>query len=94
MSRARSLPPATRRRLGPLTPLRDIFRTEILRMTQAFLEGLGKDRAPLSALQSRLEVEVRADVLGNTSQNAIQEIELRVSMDDVEEFLDVPGSGR
>jgi hypothetical protein len=90
IQRFRTLPADVQRRIGD--PGR--FREEMLPLLNvevpAFLDEVERRLAAQQALRSRVEVEVRSDVLAERPIQAIQEIEATLTQDDIEEVVDLP----
>jgi hypothetical protein len=90
IQRFRSLPADVQRRIGD--PAR--FREEMVPLLNAqvppFLDEVERRLAAQQALRSRVQVEVRSDVLAERPIQAIQEIQATLTQDDIEEVIDLP----
>ncbi len=89
LDRVRALPAAARRRLGTLAQLRQDLQREVAREAALFAERLRQSQAIEQALRSRLQVEVVSGLLQQTPAEQLQEVEVTVSMADLEDLLAV-----
>ncbi|WP_327722272.1 hypothetical protein OG381_48000 [Streptomyces sp. NBC_00490] len=83
-----ALPPAARDRLAKIR-WKDEIRQELARRAGPFAERVRQWAAAEQALRSRVEVEVSADRLQERPVETLQQLELTVSLADVEEFIDL-----
>ena len=88
LERLRTLPPPSQARLGRIRPQEELQR-ELAREAPPFAEQVRQWQAAEQALRSRVEVEVTADRLQERPVETMQQIELTVSLADVEEFIDL-----
>jgi hypothetical protein len=87
LDRVRGLSTAARRRLGTLTQLREELQRGIRRELALFTERLRQSQAVEQALGSRLQVEVVSELLQQVPVESLQQLEVTVSIADVEELL-------
>ncbi|MEU6260249.1 hypothetical protein [Streptomyces sp. NPDC047043] len=88
LERVRTLPPASQARLGKIR-LKEELQREFAREAPPFAEQVRQWQAAEQALRSRLDVEVAADRLQERPAETLQQIELTLSLADVEEFIDL-----
>jgi hypothetical protein len=87
LDRVRALSTAARRRLGTIAQLREELQRGVQRELALFIERLRQSQAVEQSLGSRLQVEVVSDVLQQAPAESLQQLEVTVSIADVEELL-------
>jgi hypothetical protein len=88
LDRVRALSTAARRRLGTIAQLREELQRGVRQELAVFIERLRQSQAVEQSLGSRLQVEVVSDLLQQTPAESLQQLEVTVSIADVEELLD------
>ena len=78
---------AARRRLGTIAQLREELQHGVRRELALFIERLRQSQAVEQSLGSRLQVEVVSDLLQQAPAESLQQLEVTVSIADVEELL-------
>jgi hypothetical protein len=87
LDRVRALTTTIRRRLGPVGQLREELQREATQEAAAFAERVQQEQSIEQALGSRLQVEVVSGTLEQAPAQTLQELEMTVSLADVEELL-------
>jgi hypothetical protein len=87
LDRVRALSTAARRRLGTIAQLREELQRGVRPELALFIERLRQSQAVEQSLGSRLQVEVVSDLLQHTPAESLQQLEVTVSIADVEELL-------
>jgi hypothetical protein len=87
LDRVRALSTAARRRLGTIAQLREELQRGVRPELALFIERLRQAQAVEQSLGSRLQVEVVSDLLQHTPAESLQQLEVTVSIADVEELL-------
>jgi hypothetical protein len=87
LDRVRALSTAARRRLGTIAQLREELQRGVRRELALFIERLRQSQAVEQSLGSRLQVEVVSDLLQQAPAESLQQLEVTVSIADVEELL-------
>jgi len=87
LDRVRALSSGSRRRLGPVSQLREDLQREATHEAVAFAERVRQEQSIEQALGSRLQVEVVSNQLEQAPAQTLQELEITVSIADVEELL-------
>lgn len=90
IERFRSLSADAQRRIGDPGRFREELASLLNAEIAAFVEEVERRVAAQQALRSRIEVEVRSDELTARPIQAVQEIEVTLTQDDIEEIVDVP----
>jgi hypothetical protein len=87
LNRLREVPQRLRRRVGTLTELRNVVRRQVLAELHGFLESQQELANVRGVLDSRLDVGVVRTDLESAPATAIQEVTVKLTMEDIETLV-------
>lgn len=93
VDRVREVPVRVRRSIGTIADVREELRREIATGADRFVAEVREQQTAQQALRSRIDIEVVSGQLQSAPAHTVQELEVTVSLDDVETFLDSASGG-
>ncbi len=88
VNRVRAVPSRLRRDIGTITDVREELRREIDLGAEQFVSEVREQQTAQQALRSRIDIEVVSQQLQAAPAHTVQELDVTVSMADVETFID------
>lgn len=93
IERFREVPVRLRRTVGTIPDVREELRREIAAGADQFVAEVQERQAAQQALRSRINIEVVSEQLQTAPAHSVQELDITISLADVETFLETASEG-